>query len=235
MKPRIGIAGSQRILMEGEAHWLSYTPRHFVTGITRSGGLPFILPIGAPADAPSYIDSIDKLLLAGGQDVDPRTYQELPSPQLQAIDVDRDYFETALVHEALKQGKPIFAVCRGMQLLNVALGGTLYQDMSLCGEPSIKHMQFPSPFAQPTHPVQVEANSLLGSLLPEHYQVNSFHHQTVKRLGDGLMASASAPDGVIEAIEDQKRRLLGVQWHPEQTYASIPTEQGLFDFFIQEL
>ena len=235
MKPRIGIAGSQRTMVEGETHWLSYTPRNFVTGITRAGGLPFILPVGSPEDASTYVASVDKLLLAGGQDVDPRLYQALPHPTLKALDVPRDHFELALIAAALEQGKPIFAVCRGMQLVNVALGGSLVQDLTLRKEATIKHDQFPTPFSQPTHPVTIEAGSLLQDLLPETYQVNSFHHQIIDRLAADLRVTATAPDGVIEGIEDQKRRLLGVQWHPELTCETIATEQKLFDYFVQSL
>lgn len=235
MKPRIGIAGSQRTMVEEETHWLSYTPRNFVTGITKAGGLPFVLPVGAPEDAAAYLTNVDKLLLAGGQDVDPRLYQALPEPQLKALDVPRDHFELALIAAALEQGKPIFAVCRGMQLVNVALGGSLVQDLTLRKEATIKHDQFPTPFSQPTHPVTIKTGSLLQDLLPATYQVNSFHHQVIDRLGSGLQVAALAPDGVIEGIEDQTRRLLGVQWHPELTCATIDTEQGLFDYFVQSL
>lgn len=235
MKPRIGIAGSQRTMVEGETHWLSYTPRNFVTGLTRAGGLPFVLPVGEPEDAPSYMANVDKLLLAGGQDVDPRLYHALPEAQLKALDVPRDHFELALIAAALEQGKPIFAVCRGMQLLNVALGGSLVQDLSLREENTLKHDQFPTPFAQPTHPVMIKEDSLLSTLLPASYQVNSFHHQTIHRLGSGLTVTATAPDGVIEGIEDQTRRLLGVQWHPELSCETIATEQGLFDYFVHSL
>lgn len=236
MKPRIGISGNQRGMVEGnETHWLSYTPRNFVAGIRNAGGVPWILPIGEIGDAASYIAGIDKLLLTGGQDVDPRNYQELPHQKLGTIDPVRDAFELALIAEAVKQKKPILAVCRGMQLLNVALGGDLYQDLSLRSEPTLKHVQLPTSFSQTTHPVQINPESFLGKFLPETYQVNSFHHQTIKTLGTGLEVIARAPDGVIEAVENQEQRILGVQWHPELTYQNIPSEQGIFNFFVKEL
>lgn len=236
MKPRIGISSNQRTMIEAsEAHWISYIPRNFVEGIRQAGGLPWLLPIGQESDAKDYVASIDKLLLIGGQDVDPRCYQELPHEKLGAIDPVRDAFELALIEEALTQQKPILAICRGMQLLNVSLGGNLYQDLSLRPDTTLKHVQLPTSFSQPTHPVKIDATSLLGQFLPENYQVNSFHHQTINTLGKGLKVIAQAPDGVIEAVENPEQRILGVQWHPELTCQNISSEQKIFDFFVQQL
>lgn len=129
MKPIIGIAANERPMIEEAEHWLSYTPKNFVTHIQQAQGIPLLLPMGVVEDAATYISKIDKLLLAGGHDVSPVHYGEDPHPLIQGIHPDRDVFELALIKEAVAQNKPIFGICRGMQLLNVAFGGSLYQDL----------------------------------------------------------------------------------------------------------
>ncbi|MFY1068178.1 gamma-glutamyl-gamma-aminobutyrate hydrolase family protein [Enterococcus sp. AD013-P3] len=237
MKPIIGIAGNETVMVDADSHWISYTPKNFVTGVKRAGGIPLILPIGDLADVPRYIASIDKLLLAGGQDIDPKHYGQLPDQTLGGTNPQRDAFELALVKEAVTQQKPIFGVCRGMQLLNVAFGGTLYQDLSLRPEKALKHVQVPTPFHQPTHPVTIAKDSLLAAVLPtdQDYQVNSFHHQTIAAVAPKLAVIATAPDGVVEGLEHKEQRILGIQWHPELTCGQIETEQQIFEFFVQQL
>ncbi|MDH6364753.1 gamma-glutamyl-gamma-aminobutyrate hydrolase PuuD [Enterococcus sp. PF1-24] len=126
--------------------------------------------------------------IAGGQDVDPHLYNEVPHPKLLATNPARDTFEMTLVLEAIHQKKPIFAVCRGIHLLNVALGGTLYQDLSLYDNWQVKHNQVPTPPSFATHNITVDVNSRL-SFLPENYRVNSFHHQAIKKLAPSLRES----------------------------------------------
>lgn len=236
-QPIIGIAGNH--LLQGaevfSGHAVSYTPQGFVDGITEAGGLPLILPISSSSMAATYINQIDKLLLAGGQDVSPEFYHEEPIPALKMVDPDRDRFEMALIQEAIRQQKPILGVCRGMQLLNVALGGSLYQDLSHYPGWQVKHEQQPTPAQFATHKVTINPDSLLGGFLPDDYQVNSFHHQGVKELADAFTSIATASDGLIEGIESQKLRILGVQWHPELTRQKSSDEQAIFDFLVQTL
>ncbi len=132
-KKIIGIAGNQLLQAAEVFHGnqVTYTPQGFVSAVQAAGGVPLVLPIGPKELAATYIQQIDKLLLAGGQDVAPEFYGQEPHIKLEETNRDRDEFELALIEEALKQNKPIFAVCRGMQLVNVALGGTLYQDLSM--------------------------------------------------------------------------------------------------------
>lgn len=236
MKPVIGIAGNERTMIDGEAHWITYTPRNFVTQIQQASGLPLILPMGAPENAAQYVAQIDKLLLAGGHDVTPRYYGEEMHPLIQGTHPERDAFELALIKEAVAQEKPIFGVCRGMQLLNVAFGGNLYQDLSLVEQPTIKHMQAPTPFRFPTHSVEIVADSRLGKLLGTTYQVNSFHHQAIKDVAKDFQVIATAPDGIVEAIETSAfaAPILGIQWHPELTAQEIASEQQIFDYFVHQ-
>ena len=157
-KKIIGIAGNQLLQAAEVFHGnqVTYTPQGFVSAVQAAGGVPLVLPIGPKELAATYIQQIDKLLLAGGQDVAPEFYGQEPHIKLEETNRDRDEFELALIEEALKQNKPIFAVCRGMQLVNVALGGTLYQDLSMYPQWSVKHGQ------QPTQPILLMLNQTVN-------------------------------------------------------------------------
>lgn len=237
MKPIIGIAANERSMIEESEHWLTYTPKNFVTHIQEAGGIPLLIPIGIIEDAKAYISRIDKLLLAGGHDVSPQHYGETLHPLIQGTHPERDAFELALIKEAVAQKKPIFGVCRGMQLINVAFGGSLYQDLSLMENPHLKHVQLPTPFRFATHDVTLNADSQLGKLLGTTYPVNSFHHQAVKEIAKDFQVIATAPDGVVEAIESHAfgAPILGIQWHPELAAQTRPSEQAIFAFFVQTL
>lgn len=238
-KTIIGIAGNQLYQPNEDffGQQLTYTPQGFIDGIHQAGGLPLVLPISDPEDAVSYIQQIDKLLLAGGYDITPQLYNEEPHPKLKATSLARDTFEIALTKEAIRQGKPIFAVCRGMQLVNIALGGTLYQDLSLYADWQVKHDMAPTYPEFGNHSIEIAENSLLSTVLQRSLQVNSYHHQIIKRLAAPLKAVAWAQDGVIEAVEntDYAGRILGVQWHPELTHKTDLHQQKLFDYFVAEL
>lgn len=239
MKKMIGIAGNQLIQSVEVFHgnYVTYTPQGFVNAVQKAGGLPLVIPISPAETAASYVSKIDKLLLAGGQDICPDFFDEEPHPKLEETNRNRDLFELALIKEALKQKKPIFAVCRGMQLLNVALGGSLYQDLSLYSNWTVKHGQEPTQPQFATHDIHIEKNSLLYSLLGEQYRVNSYHHQAINRLAPTLKASAKSSDGLIEGIEalDSNQRILGVQWHPELRFEFSEQEFELFNYFVHKL
>lgn len=236
MKSIIGIAGNERTFQSSDLFWLSYTSRGFVEGIQQAGGLPLIFPIGEPADAASYIKTIDKLLLAGGHDVNPALYGQKPHAYLEEINEKRDAFELELIKEAVKQGKAILGICRGMQLINVAFGGNLYQDISLFPQKTLKHVQ-DSEMDKPTHTIHIDSESLLGNFLPTEYQVNTYHHQIVHQVANNFQVIAHAPDGIVEAIQSLHfdAPILAIQWHPELTRKTINTEQQIFDYFVQTL
>ncbi|MBL1225096.1 gamma-glutamyl-gamma-aminobutyrate hydrolase family protein [Enterococcus sp. BWR-S5] len=238
-KPIIGIAGNQLIHAVEAFHGnqISYTPQGFVTGVQKAGGIPLIIPIDSTNTAADYISRIDKLLLAGGQDVSPDFYGEEPHPKLEETNRNRDLFELALIKEAIKQKKPIFAVCRGMQILNVALDGTLYQDLSQYSEWKVKHGQQPTAPEFPTHSISTEEGSILHQLFGENHLVNSYHHQAVRRLSTQLVATAYSTDGLVEGVEakNPEQRLLGVQWHPELIFHNDEKEFELFRYFVNQL
>ena len=190
--------------------------------ILHAGGEPRVLESSVSAD--SALDGIDGLLLTGGDDVTPNRYGEQPHPTTVQAEPGRDEFEISLVKAARARQLPIFAICRGIQVLNVACGGTLVQDIPTQVPGALAH-SLTVPPNQPyslAHEIWIEKDSLLSRLMRERLNdvdtcdVNSRHHQAVKDLATGFKVSATAPDGVVEAIEDPAARFcLGVQWHPE--------------------
>lgn len=185
------------------------------------GEVRILEPSMTVADA---LAGLDGLLLTGGSDVAPERYGETPHPAVVDVDPERDRFEIELIGEARRRGLPIFAICRGIQVLNVACGGSLVQDLPSEVPGALDHnLKVPphQPFSH-AHEVWLEKDSMLADLLRERLNdadscdVNSRHHQSIKRVAPGFKVSATAPDGVVEAIEDTSVPFcLGVQWHPE--------------------
>lgn len=169
-----------------------YTPNGYVKAIQEVGGLPVILPISEAREAEAYISQIDKLVLAGGQNVSPKFYGQNLMTLSDESFLARDEFELALIDAALKQNKPIFAVCRGMQLLNVALGGSLQQDIRSISD--IEHMQTPIPKEIPTHSVYTKEKSMLETIYGKETLVNSFHQQAVDCLAGNFTKTAWSAD-----------------------------------------
>jgi len=209
----------------------------YVDGVAGAGGVPVVLPpAGDERAARAVIQSLDGLLLSGGSDLDPGYYGEEPMPELGITLPERDAFETVLVGQALRRGIPIFGICRGMQVLNVALGGTLYQDLPSQWEGDVlKHRQ-DTPKWQPTHEVRVTDGSYLAEVMDrEVVKVNSYHHQGIKDLAEGLLATGYSSDGMIEAVEAEdvsERWLLGVQWHAEAMRGAGPQQESLFEAHV---
>ncbi len=230
----VGIAANES-LDAGEAlHHMAvtYTPNGYVKAVQKAGGLPIVLPIGSKELAKEYVSQIDKLILAGGQDVSPRYYQQTQTVQGSYLET-RDQFEIALMDEALKQGKPVFAVCRGMQLMNVYFGGDLKQELH--SYTNITHMQAPIPKELPSHDLMTKETSVLREIYGKKAAVNSFHNQGIHRLASDFEEAALCPDGLIEAIENKDRHLLGVQWHPDFAYEVQPKEMAVFDYVVNAL
>ena len=217
--PAIGItAALERAQWRGWDGVVTMTPRAYSTAVQAAGRLPFSLPPdrAAPDDPDTWLDRIDALLLAGGADVDPATYGAAADPHTTDTWPDRDNFEIALTSRALERGMPVLGICRGMQLLNVALGGTLEQHLpDRLG--SDRHREKPGAYGE--HEVRLRPGSLAARAVGAGQTiVKSHHHQGVDRLGAGLVASGwSVPDDVVEAIERPGEGfVLGVLWHPEE-------------------
>lgn len=236
--PLIGIAGNHRQdNTEEDRYILSYAPNGFVRGLEKAKAIPVIIPISNPEFAKEFISRVDGLLLTGGQDISPLLYGEEPHLKLGRTYPARDAFEIELIKEAYRQHKPIFAVCRGLQILNVALGGTLYQDIETQYEEiTVMHAQKTMP-SQPTHTVQIASGSELSKVLGTGTPVNSYHHQAVKQLAPDFIPVAWSPDGLIEAFESKSsdQSVLAVQWHPELLIEGSNVMQGLFDNFVERV
>jgi putative glutamine amidotransferase len=208
--------------------------------VRRAGGEPRVLDYGSDRPA-EVVSGVDGLLLAGGNDVLPSLYGASAHQTFEAAEAGRDEYEIELVRRAMDADLPVFAICRGVQLLNVAQGGTLVQDIPSELAESIEH-RFAVPPHQPydlAHEIWIEKDSRLVRLLRERLEgsdsceVNSRHHQALKTLGEGLVSIATAPDGVIEAVEDPNRRFwLGVQWHPENFWRTGEF-RALFEGFVK--
>jgi putative glutamine amidotransferase len=203
--------------------------------VVRAGGIPLIVPyLGEEADVRRICELTDGLLITGGKDIDPSLYGEDPLPGLGALSPDRDRVELMLTQAFLEADKPIFAICRGHQMLNVAAGGTLFQDIGSQCDDVLQHRQ-EAPRSHLHHRVSVASGTLLERVMGAgEFKVNSFHHQAVNIVAPDFCACAWAPDGIVEGIESKRHRyVLGVQWHPENTAASDIFSRKLFDSFIE--
>lgn len=236
MKPIIGIAGYH--LKRGENHLLHFhintSPKPVTDAFKVAGTVPFILPLSDASEAKAYVDRIDALVLTGGADVNPLLYNEEPDPKIGKIDPERDAFELALIREAWAQKKPIFGICRGLQLLNVAFDGSLYQDLSNYEDLKINHIQ-ETPWEYPTHSVKVAQDSWLAEAIGTEHIINSYHHQIVKELADVFKPVAWSEDGMIEAFEsvDVEQKVVAFQWHPEILVDVVPESQRIFSHFVE--
>ena len=224
----VGITGNEKEMPAMSGIKYVAVAQDLSEGVKQAGGLPIVIPIGKPELAKDYVDMVDKLILSGGQHVDPRFYGQEKEIDSDDYSLARDQFELALIKEALRQKKPIFAVCRGMQLLNVALGGSLHQSIQ-------GHWQ--EDVSGTSHSLEVRPNSRVSQLFQAGTQINSLHRQSIKDLAPGLVATAHDPrDGTIEAYESQgQQSILGIQWHPEFLAKNCSHNQKLFDYLVQTL
>jgi putative glutamine amidotransferase len=207
-------------------------PREYVDAVRRAGGIPLLLPPGE-TEVDDLLARIDGLILAGGGDLDPGHYDGADHPEVYMVDNERDDDELLLAGRAIDSGMSTFGICRGAQVINVVLGGTLHEHLpDVVGENVVHRL----PPRKPTeHAVTVETASRLGGLLGETEFVSaSWHHQAIDRVATCLKVVAQAPDGTIEAVEQPDHPwLIGVQWHPELTAATDPAQQRLFDEFVR--
>lgn len=223
---------------EGVPHSWVMNHRYF-TALTTVGAVPVMIPLLARDEDTmrAMYERLDGIFLAGGVDVDPGSYKEDRLDVCGSTDPDRDTVELWLAQWAIAEGKPVLGVCRGMQIINVACGGTLYQHIGPeQDERILKHDYFPTQgFARDylAHEADVQPGSRLAGIYEAHtINVNSMHHQGIKRLGDGLAATIYAPDQLIEGLEGEgENYLVGVQWHPEMLIDSDAGTRRLFDSF----
>jgi putative glutamine amidotransferase len=235
MRPLIGIpCYATESAIHQRSVWAAN--RSFVRAIEEAGGVPLLVPgVELAASVAALRGRLDGLLFTGGGDVDPARYGEAAIPQCQPPDTARDTLELALARQAVADRLPILGVCRGMQMLNVACGGTLYQDIDVQLPGAQRHDRYTLPPPEQTHALAVEPGTRLARILGvRRHTVNSFHHQAVKEPGRGIAVAARAPDGVAEAIEVREHPFaLAVQFHPELQYQADPRLRRLFEAFVR--
>ena len=210
----------------------------YTDALVAAGLLPLVLPPMAPDVAVAALRHVAGLVLTGGEDIDPRWFDEPPHPALGATHVARDAYEIALVLAARERGLPTLALCRGQQILNVALGGSLIQDLP-SQRPGAVHPKSAHP-SDRVHAVEIEPASRLAAMLgATRVEVNSFHHQAIGRVAAGVRVVGRSPDGVVEAIEsvpDEGWWMVGVQWHPEYCTGDVEEwDRQVFSGFAEEL
>ncbi|SJN12694.1 Glutamine amidotransferase, class I [Leucobacter sp. 7(1)] len=222
--PRIGVAG----MLSNQIHGLrfdgSVVASAVLRSVVRAGGEPLTLFAEGPSPADERLRGIDGLLLPGGFDIDPARYGQDALPTTVTADfAAQDQFEADLLAAAIDAGIPVLAICRGFQLLNVEHGGTMVQDLPA-----------DSVHRNSVHPVDLAPDSALAAALGvTSLAVSSYHHQAVDVVGIGLRVVGRAADGIVEALEHERAEMLAVQWHPEDTSATDPTQQALFDWLVE--
>ncbi len=212
--------------------------KNYVKSLVACGAIPVLLPTVVSRESwRAMYESADGVLLSGGGDVDPARFGELPHEKTYGVDPERDEVEMALARWALQDDKPLFAICRGIQVVNVALGGSLIQDLPSQQRSDVPHDGTASGFErhQAAHTVHVEPGTHIAQIVgPGELEVNSFHHQALKRVADGLVVTSRSPDGVVESVElPGKRYYIGVQWHPEEMAADREDMMRLFRTFVE--
>jgi len=231
LRPRIGI--TMRLELETNRFYLA---RYYSEAVEAAGGLPVHIPlIPRPDFIRAVVADLDGLLLPGSNsDVDPLRYGQQPHPQLGVVHPEKDETDLLALAEAESLAMPVFAICFGLQSLNVSRGGTLIQDIVSQHADAIKHEQG-APRDRHSHSVRLIEDSIIGQLAKgDMAPVNSHHHQAIENLGSELVATAWAPDGLVEAVEDPRsdRFVVGVQWHPELGWEKDELSESLFRRFI---
>ncbi|HHI81193.1 MAG TPA: gamma-glutamyl-gamma-aminobutyrate hydrolase family protein [Planctomycetes bacterium] len=244
MKPRIAVSVSfeapdpNRHLFKGKP--LQYIEQGIVHSVYAAEGIPLLVPYwgGMPEgkNCEELLNGFQGLLLTGGLDISPRSYGQQANATEWEGDPERDQYEIDLFREAHRRGLPVLGICRGCQLMNVALGGSLYQDLPSEKPETLPHRD-QELYDRLMHPIVLEPEGILGRALGRDecswIEVNSVHHQAVRGVGEGLRVTAKAQDGVIEALEGEEGYLLGVQWHPEWLPPDHLLGRRVFETFIQ--
>ena len=229
MKPIIGI------LAEVDEDLTTAVKRNYISAVERSGGLPFVLPYVEDDEMlDGIVNACHGFFFTGGKDIDPARYGEVKKNNCGDTQPYRDDLEFRAFKKVFDSGKPILAICRGAQLVNAALGGTLYQDIPTEVNTELIHRQTEGEFEY-SHEVNIKADTPLYMLVrAERIKANSFHHQAIKKLGNGLEVMATADDGIIEAVyHTGDQYIRAYQWHPERLFDKDEYNRGIFDDFIR--
>ncbi len=209
----------------------NYTSDIFINLLVSHGITPIIIPLVPPEMVPIYLEEVDGVIIPGGHDVTPTLFDEQPHAKLGQTYLPHDEFEMKIINEAIAKQIPILGICRGHQIINVALGGSLYQDLKSQKDKVHEHTQT-EPLTEAIRPVEVMVDSQLAHAVGVHPMVNSKHHQAVKEVAPGMRVTAVSDDGVVEAMENADASIMGIQWHPEFLWENDSLEEQIFlDFF----
>ena len=234
MKPLIGITTMAEFRENGKN--FSVLNNTYKEAVLKGGGIPILIPVNDPGDAEEIVQHLDGILFSGGEDVHPIFYGESPLINLGTVSPERDRWELELFKAARKKKLPLLGICRGCQVMNVALGGTLYQDIDSQILKANGHHPVGIKGEEIYHFIDIDPTSELYQIfITEKLGINSFHHQSVKKLGEGLIVSALSEDGVIEAYESfemENNYIMGIQWHPEIMRSRYERFHNLFESFI---
>lgn len=238
MRPVIGISAHPTLHdYRGNKSTIQSCGENYLFSLEAVGAVPLILPIyDDPEALDRYVGLCDGYLIPGGIDVNPISYGETPHPLLETTRLDFDEYQLHLIERMRVSKKPVLAICRGIQIVNVAYGGTLYQDVSLHGEGTMRHSQVDITPGGISHRVSIEDGSILHRLYGSEFWTNSYHHQSIKDLGAGLRITARADDGIIEAVEATDHPYLhAVQWHPESFFVRPDNYMlAIFEDFVKQ-
>ena len=237
MKPRIAITADTFMDVTNSTNLrrAPYVSRDLVEVLSVLGCIPFILQDVPKAIGEDYFELYDGLIIHGGPDVDPHLFGEEPHREIGMVNYKRDVFERELIQAAVKVRKPVLGICKGAQIINVALGGNLYQDIETqCENSYIKHSQ-EAPGGYPTHSITLAKDSFLHAVLGLNTLVNSRHHQAIRDVAPTLRATATSLDGIVEGIENSDASVVGVQWHPENMWREHEDMYALFEAFVSKV
>ena len=240
--PIIGLTGMRWPKKEiAEMHVMDQTQIHYLEAVERGKGIPIVLPVPQifnPDIIKRQVGLVDGILIQGGIDVTPSFYGEENLPLLDVTCAQTDQFLLEVIKCAKERKIPILGICKGMQLINVSFGGTLYQDIKYAGLDSKSHRQSDETITKPVHSINIVENSYLSNMFPnkDKLMVNSYHHQAIKDLGQGLEIDAKADDGIIESIHygNKSQWIFGVQFHPEQLSRANDEFLAIFSEFIKQ-
>ena len=237
MEPLIGILAHPTLNeYRGNKATIQSCGENYLFSLEKAGATPLILPIfDDPEALDRYTQLCDGFLIPGGIDVNPISYGETPHPLLEMCRLDYDEYQLHFIERMRASQKPILAICRGIQIVNVACGGTLYQDVSLHGKDTMRHSQVDVTPGGVSHKVFIEEGSILHRLYGGEVWTNSYHHQAIKNLGNGLKITARAADGIVEAVEAiDPPYLHAVQWHPESFFVREDNYMlAIFEDFVK--
>ncbi|HJG83653.1 MAG TPA: gamma-glutamyl-gamma-aminobutyrate hydrolase family protein [Lacrimispora saccharolytica] len=235
-RPVIGVLGNLYTHTHSAyAAQMTYANSAYLNAVSENGGIPFVIPaVGTEEELERLLSFCDGLLFPGGEDVDPKLFGEEPHPSIGSVNEQMDRFWILAEKKAEERKLPVLGICRGMQLVNVARGGSLWQDISLYRADHQLHAQ-KQERSYPIHQVRIEKGSRLSKILGEEtVYTNTLHHQCVRLPGRDLAVTAWAVDGVAEAMESPEGRIVLVQWHPEELTRSVPKMNGLFSDLVRK-